>query len=47
VDIINSILAFLGDVFNWIRNLAPEGFGLLVIPIGILGGLGFWFARKR
>jgi hypothetical protein len=47
MDPIGTVSSFIHSVVAWFQGLAPGGFGLLLVPIGILGALALLAARKR
>ncbi len=47
MDPIGTVVNFLHSVVVWFQGLAPGGFGLLVVPIAILGVLALLAARHR
>jgi hypothetical protein len=46
-DLINAAANLVHDVVVWLQSLAPGGFGLLLIPLGILGVISLLVARNR
>jgi hypothetical protein len=47
MDPIGSLFGLLHSIFAWFAGLAPGGFGLLLIPLGILGGIALLAAVRR
>lgn len=45
--IIEDVQNALGSVFNWFQNLTPGGFGLILIPLIILGVITILVSRNR
>ena len=47
----NDPIGALGDilrgVIHWFETVAPGGFGLILIPLGILGIISILAARRR
>ena len=46
-DPIGAIGGVISSIVQFFQNLAPHGFGFLVVPIGILGVIAFLAARKN
>ena len=46
-DPIGSTVDFLHSVFLWFQTLVPGGFGLLLIPLGILAIISLLVSRRR
>jgi hypothetical protein len=47
VDPIGAAFGLLHSIAAWFQGLAPGGFGLLLVPLGILGALAIIAAIKR
>jgi hypothetical protein len=47
LDPIGAAIGLLHSIVAWFQGIAPGGFGLLLIPLGILGGLAILAAMKR
>ena len=45
-DILNAIANTLHDIFHWFQTVAPGGFGLLLVPLIILGVITILMSRK-
>lgn len=45
-DIVNAIANTLHDIFHWFQTVAPGGFGLLLVPLIILGVITILVSRK-
>ena len=45
--IIDDIGNLLRDVVHWFQTLTPGGFGLILIPLGILGVISILVSRKN
>ncbi len=45
-DILNAIANTLHDIFHWFQTVAPGGFGLLLVPLIILGVITILVSRK-
>lgn len=45
-DPVGSAVDLLHGVFVWFQTVAPDGFGLLLIPLGILAVISLLVARK-
>jgi len=46
-DIINAVANTLHDIFHWFQTVAPGGFGLLLLPLIILGVVTILVSRKQ
>jgi hypothetical protein len=46
-DLIGAASNLLHNSIAWLQTLVPGGFGLLLIPLGALGLISLWVARKR
>jgi hypothetical protein len=46
-DIVNAVANTLHDIFHWFQTVAPGGFGLLLLPLIILGGITILVSRKQ
>jgi len=46
-DVINQLLNVPHDIFAWMYDLVPGGFGLLIIPIVALGIVTLFAVRSR
>jgi len=46
-DPIGSAANLLHDGVAWLQAFIPGGFGLLIIPLGVLGLLSLWFAFRH
>jgi hypothetical protein len=46
-DPIGAVGNVISSIAQFFQNLAPHGFGFLVIPIGILGVIALLAARKN
>jgi hypothetical protein len=46
-DVINQIVNIFRDLFGWMHDLVPGGFGLLIIPIVALGIVTILAVRSR
>jgi hypothetical protein len=47
MDVIQSIVDGLAHAINVLRTQTPGGFGLLIIPLSILGAISLAVARRR
>jgi hypothetical protein len=47
VDPIGALGDILRGVIHWFETVAPGGFGLILIPLGILGIISVLAARRR
>lgn len=47
MDPIGAALGLLQSVFAWFANLVPGGFGLILLPLLILGGIALAAATRR
>jgi hypothetical protein len=45
-DIVNAIANTLHDIFYWFQTVAPGGFGLILLPLIILGAITIFVSRK-
>ena len=45
-DIVNAIANTLHDIFHWFQTVAPGGFGLILVPLIILGVITILVSRK-
>jgi hypothetical protein len=45
-DIVNTIANTLHDIFHWFQTVAPGGFGLILVPLIILGVITVLVSRK-
>jgi hypothetical protein len=45
--IIDDIGNLIRDVVHWFQILTPGGFGLILIPLGILGVISILVSRKN
>ena len=45
-DILNAIANTLHDIFHWFQTVAPGGFGLILLPLIILGVITILVSRK-
>jgi hypothetical protein len=45
-DIINWVVDTLHNVVHWFQTVAPGGFGLILIPLIILGIITILVARR-
>jgi hypothetical protein len=43
-DPIGALANFIHNAFVWLQTLVRGGFGLLIIPIGVLGLISLWLA---
>jgi hypothetical protein len=46
-DVINQVVNVFRDIFGWMHDLVPGGFGLLIIPIVALGIVTLFAVRSR
>jgi hypothetical protein len=46
-SIIEDVSNAIGDVFHWFQTLTPGGFGLILIPLIILGTITILVSRNR
>jgi hypothetical protein len=46
-DVINQVVNVFRDLFGWLHDLVPGGFGLLIIPIVALGIVTLFAVRSR
>lgn len=46
MDLLNQALTLLHDAFQWLHDLVPGGFGLLIIPVGLLAIVTVFAARR-
>ncbi len=46
-DPIGSAVDFVHSAIAWFQTLLPGGFGLLIIPLGVLALISLWFAFHR
>jgi len=46
-DPIGTATNLFHDGVGWLQALVPGGFGLLIIPLGVLGLLSLWFAFRH
>ena len=46
-DVINQVVNVFRDGFQWMHDLVPGGFGLLIIPIVALGIVTIIAVRSR
>ena len=46
-DPIGTASNLFHDGIAWLQALVPGGFGLLIIPLGVLGLLSLWFAFRH
>jgi hypothetical protein len=44
--IFDDIGNVINDIFAWFQTVAPGGFGLILIPLGILGVISILVSRK-
>ena len=44
--IFDDIGNVFNDILNWFQTVAPGGFGLILIPLGILGVISILVSRK-
>ena len=47
VDPIGTVLALVQSVFAWFQGLVPGGFGLILIPLAIIGGIAVLVSIRR
>jgi hypothetical protein len=46
-DPIGALGDILSGIIHWFNTVAPGGFGLILIPLGILGVISLLAARRR
>jgi hypothetical protein len=46
-DIVDAIAAGVQNVLHWFQTLTPGGFGLILLPLIILGGITILVSRKQ
>lgn len=46
-DPIGFVVAIVENVVRWLQELVPGGFGLLLIPLAVLGIISLLAARNR
>ena len=46
-DILDAIANFIHDVWQWFQTLLPGGFGLILLPLIILGVITILVSRNR
>lgn len=47
MDPIGAVGGFIDSAVAWMNSIAPGGFGLLILPIGILAIITILVSRKR
>jgi hypothetical protein len=47
MELIDAIANIIHNVFVWFQTLVPGGFGLLIIPLAVLGLISLLVARNR
>jgi hypothetical protein len=47
MGVIDAIVDVVHNVVVWFQTLVPGGFGLLIIPLAVLGLISLWVARNR
>ncbi len=47
VDPIGTAIGIVYGIFHWFQVLIPGGFGLILIPLGVLGIITLIAARNR
>jgi hypothetical protein len=47
LDPIGAAFGLVHSIAAWFEGIAPGGFGLLLVPLGILGGIALIAAVKR
>ncbi len=45
-DPIGTISGILSGIFHWFQTIVPGGFGLILIPLAVLGIITLLAARK-
>jgi hypothetical protein len=46
-DPIGFVVGILESVVHWLQGIAPGGFGLILIPLAVLGVISLLAARNR
>ena len=46
-DIIDAIWNGIQNVFHWFQTLVPGGFGLILVPLIVLGVITILVSRNR
>jgi len=47
MDPIGGLVGLVQTVFAWFANLVPGGFGLILLPLGVLGIVALIAAWRR
>jgi hypothetical protein len=47
MNLIDTLANIVHSVVVWFQSLVPGGFGLLIIPLGVLGLISLWVSRNR
>ncbi len=47
MDVLNTIVNVIHQVIGFFRDLAPGGWGLVLIPLGILAVISLWFGLRN
>lgn len=45
-DIVNAAVNLIHSIGNFFHDIAPGGFGLILVPLIILGLITLWAVRK-
>jgi hypothetical protein len=46
-DPIGFVVGILEGIVRWLQGIAPGGFGLILIPLAVLGVISLLAARNR
>jgi hypothetical protein len=46
-DIVNAAANLIQGIWGFFQNVAPHGFGIILVPLLVLGGITLWAARKQ
>ena len=46
-DFINFVASVVHNVVHFFQTLLPGGFGLILVPLIVLGAISIWAARSR
>jgi hypothetical protein len=47
VDVINTVIGAIQGFVDFFRNLVPGGWGLILLPLGILAFISLWFGIRN
>jgi hypothetical protein len=47
VNVIDTVVGWFQGALTWLHNVAPGGWGLMLVPLGILGGISLWVGLRN